>query len=92
MLLAKNSPDTPSYAINSNLIRQCFNTNLGVSFSTDLHWTEHYNTIIVKAYQILGLLHRTFNVNSIPARKQLYISLVRSQLFSTALNYGDPIY
>ena len=50
------------------------------TFSTDLHWTEHYNTIIAKAYQTLGLLCHTFNVSSIAAKKQLYISLVRSQL------------
>ena len=55
------------------------------NFSTDLHWTEHYNTIIAKAFQILGLLHCTFNVNSILAKKQLYISLK----CSAALNYGD---
>ena len=54
--------------------------DLGVTFSTDLHWTEHYNIIIAKAYQTLGLLRRTFNVGSTAAKKQLYISLVRSQL------------
>ena len=54
--------------------------DLGVTFSTDLHWTEHYKIIIAKAYQTLGLLCRTFNINSITAKKQLYISLVRSQL------------
>ena len=53
--------------------------DLGVTFSTDLHWTEHY---IAKAYQTLGLLRRTFNVNSIAAKKQLCTSLVRSQLLS----------
>ena len=81
MLLAKSSLDTPSYAIDGNLIRRMFqHKDLGVTFSTDLHWTEHYNTIIAKAYQTLALLCRTFNVNSIPTKKQLYISLVRSQL------------
>ena len=54
--------------------------DLGVTFSTDLHWTEHYNIIIAKAYQTLGLLRRTFSVDSTAAKKQLYISLVRSQL------------
>ena len=81
MLLAKSSLDTPSYAINGNLIRQMFqHKDLGVTFSTDLHWTEHYKIIIAKAYQTLRLLRRTFNINSIAAKKQLYISLVRSQL------------
>ena len=81
MLLAKSSLDTPSYAINGNLIRQMFqHKDLGVTFFTDLHWTDHYKTIIAKDYQTLGLLRHTFNVNSIAAKKQLYISLVKSQL------------
>ena len=81
MLLAKSLLNTPSYAINGNLIRRMFqHKDLGVTFSTDLHWTEHYKIIIAKAYQTLGLLRRTFNVNSIAAKKKLYISLVRSQL------------
>ena len=42
--------------------------DLGVTFSTDLHWTEHHNIIIAKAYQTLGLLHLTFNVSSIAAK------------------------
>ena len=54
--------------------------DLGVTFSIYLHWTEHYNTIIAKAYLTLGLLRHTFNVNSISAKKQLCISFVRSQL------------
>ena len=77
----KNSLDTPRYAINGNLLRRMSqHKDLGVTFSTDLHWTEHYNIIIAKAYQTLGLLRRTFSVSSTAAKKQLYISLVRSQL------------
>ena len=49
--------------------------DLGVTFSTDLHWTEHYNIIIAKAYQTLGLLRRTFSVGSTAAKKQLAIHL-----------------
>ena len=77
----KNSLDTPKYAINGNLTkRMSQHKDLGVTFSTDLHWTEHYNIIIAKAYQTLGLLRRTFSVSSTAAKKQLYISLVKSQL------------
>ena len=55
MLLAKSSFDTRSYAINGNLVRAMFqHKDLGVTFSTDFHWTEHYNTIIAKAYQTLA--------------------------------------
>ena len=74
----KTSLDTPRYPINGNLIRRMSqHKDLGVTFSTDLHWTEHYNT---KAYQTLGLLRHTFSVSSIAVKKQLYISLVRSQV------------
>ena len=77
----KSLLDTPRYAINGNLIRRMSqHKDLGVTFSTDLHWTEHYNNIIAKAYQTLGLLRCTFSVSSTAAKKQLYISLVRSQL------------
>ena len=60
--------------------------DLGVTISTNLHWTEHYSTIITKAYKTLGLLRSTFNVNKLYctfivfSQKQLYISFVRSQL------------
>ena len=73
----KSSLDTPSYAINGNLIRRMFQQRSWSDCSTDLHWAEHYKTIIAKA---LGLLRHIFNVNSISVKKQLYISLVRSQL------------
>ena len=71
----KTSLDTPKYAINGNLIRRMSqHKDLRVTFSADLHWTEHYNNIIAKAYQTLGLLRRTFSVGSTAAKKQLYIS------------------
>jgi len=56
--------------------------DLGVNFSNNLHWTKHYEITITKAYQTLGLLQRirTFKLNSTEAKKQLYISLVWSQL------------
>jgi len=57
--------------------------NLGVNFSNNLHWTKHYEIIITKAYQMLGLLRRTFKLNSIEARKQLYIF---SSPVSSAIN------
>ena len=44
-----------------------------------INWTDHYKTI-TKVYQILGLIRRTFRVNCIEAKKQLYISLIISQV------------
>ena len=54
--------------------------DLGILFSSDLSWTEHYNHVTSKAYKTLGLLHRTFKSNNTQTKKLLYISLVCSQL------------
>jgi len=61
--------------------------DLGVNFSNNLHWSKHYEIIIAKVYQMLGFLRRTFKLNSTEARKQLYISLVWSQLL-----YCSPLW
>ena len=50
--------------------------DLGINFTNDLHWSKHYESIIAKAYQTLGLVHRTFKQISGDARKQLYIAIV----------------
>ena len=58
-------------------------THRGISIlvSSDLSWEPHYQSIIAKSNKLLGLLRRTFsNHNSINFKKQLYISLVCSQL------------
>ena len=55
--------------------------DIGLTVSSDLLWTQHYNNITAKAYRQLGLIRRTFNSSiSVNAKKRLYISLVRSQL------------
>ena len=49
--------------------------------SSNLTLDAHYNQIIAKAYNILGLVRRTFSLqNHTRSKKQLYVSLVRSQL------------
>ena len=54
--------------------------DLGVHLSNNLNFSHHYEKIIAGAYRMLGLLRRTFSTPSIYARKQLYLTLVRSQM------------
>lgn len=56
------------------------NCTMGIYYSHNLTWTEHYKHITAKVYNTLGLLRRTFKTNNTQVKKQLYISLVRSQL------------
>ena len=70
--------DTTTCTVNGNPIKQLLqHKDLGIIFSYNLNWTDHYKTITTKAYQILGLIRCKFRVNCIEAKKQLYISLVR---------------
>ena len=74
-------PPPPTYTINGNPIK-CLaqHKDLGVTFTSDFSRSAHYNNICTKAYQTLGLIRRTFQVNSAEAKKRLYLALVRSQL------------
>ena len=78
---SSNSDSTTTYKIKDRAIdRKSYHKDLGIYYSYNLTWTEHYKHISVKAYNTLGLLRRSFKTNNIQAKKQLYISLVRSQL------------
>ena len=58
--------NSTTYTVNGKPIRQFLqHKDLGVIFTSNLDWTDHYRTITVKAYQILGLIRRTFKINSI---------------------------
>ena len=79
---------TTSYSIGTNIIPKTeTHRDLGIILSSNLSWEPHYHHILGKAYKVLGLLRRTFSINiNINCKKQLYISLVRSQLmFSSVL-------
>ena len=55
--------------------------DLGVIFSTDLSWSNHYCMISSRAYRQLGLIRRCFSSSTpVKVKKLLYTSLVRSQL------------
>ena len=54
--------------------------DLGVIMFSDLTWNDHYRLITARAYKSLGIIRRTFITNSISTKRQLFISLVRSQL------------
>ena len=74
-------PDTSIYSVNGNPIKTISqHKDLGTIFTADLNWTEHYKTITARAYQTLGIIRRTFRINCVEAKKQLYIALICSQL------------
>ena len=76
-----NPNSSITYKINDKVIdRKSHHKDLGIFFNNNLTWTYHYDHIITKAYNTLGLLCRTFKTNNVQVKKQLYISLLWSQL------------
>lgn len=62
--------------------------DLGIIFETTLNFNAHVQSIALKAYRMLGFLHRTTKeFNDINSIKVLYISLVRS-----ILEYCSPVW
>ena len=47
---------------------------------SDLTWNDHYCLITARAYKSLGIIRRTFITGSISTKRQLFLSLVCSQL------------
>ena len=71
---------SPSLTINSTQIEfVSSHRDLGVTVTNNLSWSIHYNHICSKACAALNLIRRTFTTSSINVKKQLYLSLVRSQ-------------
>ena len=73
---------TTKYTIGSTVIceKPC-HKDLGITISTDLSWTNHYNRISKAAYKTLNLLQRSISKEApISTKKLLYLSLVRSRL------------
>ena len=77
------------YTIGSTVIceKPC-HKDLGITISTDLSWTNHYNHISKAAYKTLNLLQRSISKEApISTKKLLYLSLVRSRLL-----YCSPVW
>lgn len=62
--------------------------DLGVTFCSDLSWSEHIESIISKAYRIFFLIKRTFSISSpTSVKKLLYQSIVLP-----ILTYCSPVW
>ena len=85
----KKHPTHATYFINeSPVTAQESYKDLGVTLTTTLSWDSHYDKISAEAYQHLGLLRRTFKDNClVQTKKNLYLSLVRSQV-----TYCSPLW
>ena len=76
-----NNNNTAQYLLNNNIIDlQELIKDLRIMITSDLSWSIHCNMVVSRAYKQLDLIRRSFKTNSIPVKKKLYISLVRSQL------------
>ena len=78
-----SSSNTHSYIINGQTIESSTShKDLRIFLTDTLSWEEHYHCICIslRAYKQLGLLWRTLRSIQVSAKKELYLSLVRSQL------------
>ena len=83
------SPVSFSYLINDQQIpSKSTQRDLGISVSSDLQWSSHYQVITSKAYKTLGMLRRTFSRSvNVSAKRLLYLLLIRSHL-----QYCSPLW
>ena len=77
-----SSNTSVDYHLNNSAIPHVTTSrDLGILFSANLSWTDHYNSISHSAYGQLNLIKRTFSSASPQfVKKALYTSLVRSKL------------
>ena len=77
------------YRINNHPIESLScHRDLGIIISEDMKWNSHLKYISARAYKVLGLIRRCFSTAlSIPTKRNLYLSLVRSQLL-----YGSQVW
>ena len=84
-----NSLPHADYSMNGVPIPSCGqHKDLGIILSHDLSWSHHYHYILCKAYSKLGMVRRSFSpLISIKVKKNLYVSLIRSQIL-----YGSQLW
>ena len=71
----------PYYIYDEEIVLKDCHRDLCILISGNLPWTSHYELICSRAYRMLGLLRRVFSAQvCVSAKKNLYTSLVRSQL------------
>lgn len=78
----KHVPTTASYYIGNHLLNEVASIrDLGIIFDKKLKFDEHIDTMVSKAYKMLGFIMRiTTKFKDIPCIMLLYNSLVRSRL------------
>ena len=80
---------SPIYTVHGDFIPlHTSHKNLGVLFMSDLSWSSHIASILVKAYRFLSLIKRVVPYSSnINLKRSLYLTLVRCHL-----SYCSPVW
>ena len=80
-------PILSSYYLNGALIAtSTHGKDLGVTFSSDLSWSKHYEKISSNVYQTLGLIRRTFSLSIlVKAKKLLYLSSFQNHILLSSV-------
>ena len=78
----------PYYMDSTTLQIKSTHRDLGVVMSENLRWNEHYQSMLAKAYKLLGRIRTVFASTYCPlAKKVLYIYLIRSKI-----TYCSPVW
>ena len=77
----------PYYMDSTTLQIKSTHRELGVVMSENLRWSEHYQSMLAKAYKLLGLIRSVASTYCPLAKKVRYISLIRSKI-----TYCSPVW
>ena len=81
LLTQKSNPHSHALTLNGEILEMVTQYKyLGVTISSDLHWTPHIKQICSNAKKLVGLIYRNFATNKIQNPYlvlTLYLSLVR---------------